>query len=252
MGETEHRALANQVVMPLVTPEQAKAQWKTYEAVKAAILDESDYQIIRGKKFPKKSAFRKLAVFFGLNDEIIEKERVDRDDSTFTWGYTVRATAPNGRYTTGVGLCDSREKQFAHVEHDVKSTAHTRAKNRAISDMVAGGEVSAEEVEAEDTTIRKKVDAEAKPTASPQGPIKYEVPDKKPKAVDPEVERVSLTLEANDLNEDVDFRHIGNVIRVLPGSGFPRDSKAAYDHVLVELMKGKWLSEENRWEVPVG
>jgi len=99
---------------------------------------------------------------------------------------------------------------------------------------------------------RKTVDAEVAPTASPQGPIKYEVPDKKPKAVDPEVERVSLTLEANDLNEDVDFRHIGNVIRVLPGSGFPRDSKAAYDHVLVALMGGKWLSEENRWEVPVG
>ncbi len=60
----------------------------------------------------------------------------------------VVCTAPNGRQTEGVAICTSTEKKFAHPEHDVYTTCHTRAKNRAISDMIAAGEVSAEEMEA--------------------------------------------------------------------------------------------------------
>jgi len=140
------KELANTVVMPLVTPEEAKAQWQKYQALKASVLDESDFQKIGAGKYTKKSGFRKIATFFGLTDKITEKERVEMKDG-FLWRFTVDAIAPNGRITQGVGSCDSRERKFAHVEHDVYATAHTRAKNRAISDMVAGGEVSAEEME---------------------------------------------------------------------------------------------------------
>ena len=133
--------------MPLVTPEQAAQQWQLYKQVKASVLDKTDFQKISGKQFTKKSGFRKIATFFGLSDRITEKQRVDREDGSFMWMITVEASAPNGRVSQGVGICDSRERNFAHVEHDVYATAHTRAKNRAISDMVAGGEVSAEEME---------------------------------------------------------------------------------------------------------
>ena len=246
MVENEQRALANQVVMPLVTPEQAKAQWKIYEATKAAILVESDYQTIQGKKFPKKSAFRKLAVFFGLNDEITGEERVDRDDGSFTWGYTVKVTAPNGRTTTNIGLCDSREKRFAHVEHDVKSTAHTRAKSRAISDMVAGGEGSAEEVEAEEPQPRKKVDAEAKPVEKPN-PEKPAPEKAKP---DDEEIRVTAVLEANNLPfKDLMIWRYNKVVRVVPQEGFPQEMFLEYDKIL-KLLRAKWLALEDRGGVP--
>jgi hypothetical protein len=135
-------------VMPLATPEEVEKAWATFEAMKSRLLVDDDYQTIAGKRYIKRSGFRKIAVFFGLSDKILEQERVDREDDSFTWRIVVQATAPNGRTSIGVGICDSRERKFAHVEHDVYATAHTRAKSRAISDMVAGGAVSAEEMEA--------------------------------------------------------------------------------------------------------
>jgi len=47
-------------------------------------------------------------------------------------------------------IASSKEKsRWAHEEHDVYALAHTRAKNRAIADLIGGGEVSAEEIESE-------------------------------------------------------------------------------------------------------
>ena len=46
-----------------------------------------------------------------------------------------------------VGSCASNERRFAHIDHDVRAIAHTRSKNRAVADLVGGGEVSAEEIE---------------------------------------------------------------------------------------------------------
>jgi hypothetical protein len=152
--------------MPLATPEEARKGWAAFEALKAALLTEDDYQSIAGKAFIKRSGFRKIAVYFGLSDRILEAVRVDREDKSFTWRMVVEARAPNGRTSIGVGICDSAEKKFAHLEHDVYATAHTRSKSRAISDMVAGGVVSAEEIEAESTEKReppRKVESEQPP-----------------------------------------------------------------------------------------
>jgi hypothetical protein len=140
-------------VMPLATPEEVEKAWAIFEAMKARLLVDDDYQAIAGKRYIKRSGFRKIAVFFGLSDRILEQERVDREDKSFTWRIVVEATAPNGRTSIGTGVCDSKERKFAHVEHDVLATAHTRAKSRAISDMVAGGAVSAEEMEAQEKPV---------------------------------------------------------------------------------------------------
>ncbi|HOX41802.1 MAG TPA: hypothetical protein PK263_06495, partial [bacterium] len=67
----------------------------------------------------------------------------------FTYEITVKASTQNGRFAFGVGSCSSSERNFAHPEHDVRSTGHTRAKNRAISDLIGGGEVAAEEIESQ-------------------------------------------------------------------------------------------------------
>ena len=48
-------------------------------------------------------------------------------------------------------------KRFNNAEHDVLTTAHTRAKSRAIADLVGGGEVSAEELSGKQVKPSKPV-----------------------------------------------------------------------------------------------
>jgi len=149
MSEEQGKITTIDVVRPLMTPDQAKVQWAVFEDLKKQLLVDDDYQKISGKLFIKRSGFRKIAVFFGISDSILKEEKVDRADGSFVWRIVVEAIAPNGRTSVGVGACDSKERaNWAHKEHDCYSTAHTRAKSRAISDMIAGGIVSAEEVEA--------------------------------------------------------------------------------------------------------
>jgi ssDNA-binding Zn-finger/Zn-ribbon topoisomerase 1 len=173
--------LSSQVVAPVVTPQQAKEAWNMFQATKKSLLEGSDYQSIitksfRGgswitekKPFVKKSGWRKLATAFNLSDTVIKELRVHYDAMPyrsgkdaivmrpgFVWEMTVRAIAPNGRYAEGVGSCASNERGFAHIEHDVRATAMTRAKNRAISDLIGGGEVSAEEMEGQEKSVETK------------------------------------------------------------------------------------------------
>lgn len=133
-------------VQPLISPELAAKAWREFLELKQKLLDDGDYALIKGKKVIRKSGFRKLSVVFNLSDEIVEQEKTIREDDSFYWRVVTMVTAPNGRTSVGVGICDSNERKFAHSEHDVYSTAHTRSKNRAISDMIAGGVVSAEEM----------------------------------------------------------------------------------------------------------
>jgi len=181
----------------LVDPEGAKAYWENYEEVVNAILTKDDYQ---GTQFKKKSAYRKLATAFQFSDEVV-KEDIIKDDKgrVVTAEFHVKATAKNGRFAIGVGMCslydkinkkDKTEpsefelrKRFSNPDHDIISTAHTRAKNRAIADLIGTGEVSAEEMDiakggnfergAATTTTRRRV---RKPA-----PEKESRPKKEPK-----------------------------------------------------------------------
>ena len=168
MTSEENALVKAQIVRPLVTPDQAAKDWTLFEALKEKLLREDDYQEIAGKRYIKRSGFRKIAVYFGLSDCILEQERNDSDDRSFTWRIVVEVTAPNGRTCAGVGICDSRERKFAHVEHDVYATAHTRAKSRAISDMVAGGAVSAEELETGQEEYKQVPVTKKKPLTKPK------------------------------------------------------------------------------------
>lgn len=167
----ETRSIVPMPVSPLVTPEEAAKQWARFEALKAKLLVDDDYQAIAGKRFIKRSGFRKIAVYFGISDRIVKEERQDRDDGSFCWHITVEAFAPNGRCCVGIGACDSRERKFAHVEHDVFATSHTRAKSRAISDLVAGGAVSAEEISPTDAIEEPAATPASEPKIQPRVPI---------------------------------------------------------------------------------
>ena len=172
----------NAIVMPAVNGEQAVEAWNAYLDLKKKIVDkEVDVQEIDKKLFLKKSYWRKIATFFNLSVEVVEESR-ETLGHTFVWHFTCKAIAPNGRSSIGVGSCDAFEKavlkdgkymkkgrvtkwarttdgksypeEFEWVEatpnsiHNIRSTAETRAFNRAVSNLVGGGEVSAEEVDA--------------------------------------------------------------------------------------------------------
>jgi len=143
---------------------------KAYVALCEGILNDSDYQSIGNRAFKKKSAWRKLATAFGVSVELIDED-ITYDSSTnriVRAHMRVRATAPNGRFMEGIGICDVFERcclqgcgtrhthcdaacdgarHFSHAEHDIPATAMTRATNRACADLFGMGEVSAEEME---------------------------------------------------------------------------------------------------------
>jgi len=141
--------------LPAMSPQTAKHAMETYQAICKAMLTKDDYQKIGDKEFKKKSAWRKLARAFNISDEIIKEtcepyEILNVDPSKyqkgFTWRIHVRAFTSTNRSAVGVGVCSTKERSFAHPDHDIYATAHTRAKNRAISDLIGSGEVSAEEL----------------------------------------------------------------------------------------------------------
>jgi hypothetical protein len=78
---------------------------------------------------------------------------------------------PTGRSSVGVAIASwSEKKEWAHVEHDVFALCHTRAKNRAIADLVGGGEVSAEELIPSEGHSESRA-AQAAKTSSTSGPM---------------------------------------------------------------------------------
>lgn len=231
MSEREDLPVSLNPVKPLVSPEKAAEDWALFEALKSKLLIEEDYQPIAGKRYIKRSGFRKIAVYFGLSDRILEQERVDRDDGSFFWRIVVEVEAPNGRVSTGVGACDSRERRFAHVEHDVYATAHTRAKSRAISDMVAGGAVSAEEMEAE---LGQEDEKEHLYSVSSVAELEYLLYEHLP-----------------DLEEALTIKEFEEVFRLERARYLERDLWQEINERISEL-GGKWISsgKDSHWLIP--
>lgn len=166
------------VTSPLVSGDQALANWRAYQELQTKLLitdptrADADVVLIDGKRRKTKSAFRKLAVAFGIEvTEISSKighrheERscgklfarqhdlafdVDREDCACPIVFAkfcIRATDPRtGRSFDGLGIASIRERGFGpKVDHNLPALAWTRAANRAIADLIGGGEVSAED-----------------------------------------------------------------------------------------------------------
>jgi hypothetical protein len=134
-----------------------QASMQLYQDGLHSLLDDTDWQRFgqgdTERAFVKRSGWRKIATWFALNLEIrtIDVAR-DKDGNPIRASVITRATAPNGRYCEGEGAASLTERRFSKPEHDLPATAATRALNRAISNLVGLGAVSAEEVEAPDAT----------------------------------------------------------------------------------------------------
>lgn len=175
MNGTEIIPYSETVSLP-ITVEQAQAQWDEYQRLTQLLLNETDYQKIGSKQFKKKSAWRKYARAFNITDHVTF-EHIERSEDGFPlWArIRVEASHPNGRSVEADHECHVKERCCAaasgmlcekktwrghtccltncngrnHWSHpgDLPATALTRAKNRAISDLIGAGEVSAEEME---------------------------------------------------------------------------------------------------------
>jgi hypothetical protein len=234
VSEREERGLA--IVAPAVSPSQLANQMRLFQELKARLLDyQTDVVEIQGRPFIKRSGWRKLALAFNISDEIVRAEKEDHPDGSFTWRITVRAWAPNGRSVMAVGACSSRERKFAHPEHDVYAIASTRAKNRAISDLIGSGEISAEElVPAEEPTVEA-----ARPERAERPPASVE-----------EVEyRLSSVAQVEDLivAESVDQPAFTVTPKKYLGDEAWRTVNQA-----VGQMGGRWVSagRDSKWVIP--
>ena len=139
---------------------QAEGAMRAYQELCSSVLDSADWIGRPGEpgSFVKRSGWQKLATFYGITTELLERQ-VERDaDGKPVRAYVLaRAIAANGRHADGDGACGRNEQRFANasgrqkIEHDLPATAATRATNRAISNLIGFGAVSAEEI---DTDVR--------------------------------------------------------------------------------------------------
>jgi hypothetical protein len=127
-----------------------------YQELKRQIGTPDDFQKIGDKQHPKKSFVRKVQRFFNVSCEIIQDEPLkDEKGKPIAWLAKVRAVhQATGAFQEADGSCGFDEKvdkygrpdKKRQTIHNIRSHAITRAKNRAILDLVGFGEVSAEEI----------------------------------------------------------------------------------------------------------
>ncbi len=159
---------------------QQKALATAYDRAVESLIGENDVQKEGQRSFKKKSAWRKLQRHFRIDTRIIAREFVDvhasgslhdADRIVTTAVVTVEARAPWGQVAQAIGACGFDEETAAGPQLDANgaqlfwpsgdpkinkgkaisladmvATAETRATNRAVSNLIAMGEVSAEEI----------------------------------------------------------------------------------------------------------
>jgi hypothetical protein len=207
-AELAPRQRRSEVIRPLDTDALIDS-FRAYQEMLPRLLDESDYQVFgrnrdgTPKRFPKKSAWRKIGTAFDLDVQIIRSE-VERgpEGQPVRAEVWARAIAPSGRFMDGDGYCAIEEERFARsdgrkkLENDLRATATTRAMNRAISGLVGMGEVSAEEMDAGSRDSSEPAEASPELKQAVRAVLTY--------LLDGETRTVSNTLDA--INDHFDSR----------------------------------------------
>lgn len=124
-----------------------KALAAAYDVAVGALIGPNDVQKEGNREFKKKSAWRKLARHFNISTALVSTSR-EFINETFVATAVVRAMGPWGQSTEAVGACATDEEVGQRVISiaDACATAETRATNRAVSNLIAMGEVSADEL----------------------------------------------------------------------------------------------------------
>lgn len=119
-----------------------------YDAACASLIGPNDVQKDGGRTFKKKSAWRKLQRHFGISTSIVSVDHRQVGEH-YVATVTVKASAPWGQSSESAGACGADEATGRRTITiaDAIATAETRATNRAVSNLIAMGEVSAEEMD---------------------------------------------------------------------------------------------------------
>src|SRR5262245_45185387 len=133
--------------LPLFRGPEMTQALTAYRDLQQALDRAMPEQIIRldGKPYRKKAYWKAIAVAFNLTVELVEERRevygaLEDGGENYAWIVTYKASTPTGRSATGDGACSASEKQRGRMkasEHNVRAHSHTRACNRAISNLVA-------------------------------------------------------------------------------------------------------------------
>lgn len=179
-SETTAQAEAreNTVIRPVDNIGEIAEMYEQFDEVKKQLLKNEDVTPIGDNLHVNKSGWRKIATAFNLSVEVQGHPTIQTDDGVVHVTVQARTRADNGKTATATGTCSSNESNFMETlkegqgdwntededvmkvdgkwrrlrnprevnRHNLIATAETRAKNRAISDLVGGGEVSAEEL----------------------------------------------------------------------------------------------------------
>lgn len=151
---------------------QQKALAAAYDAACSAIIGPNDQQQEGGRTFKKKSAWRKLARYFRISTEIVGvQHETSPETGKFLATVRVRASAPWNQYAEAVGACGTDEASGRRTitMADAIATAETRATNRAISNLIAMGEVSAEERQSSGNDTNQPAAAKKMPFGAHKG-----------------------------------------------------------------------------------
>lgn len=181
-GETGEVLPSRGAVLPAMSIDEALRQWDQYQALKTKVGQPDDFQNIKGKMHPKKSFVRKAQRFFSVSCAITRDEPWRDEGKVIGWTCSVRAThQASGLYQEADGSCEFSEKASGQATlHNVRAHALTRAKNRAILDLVGFGEVSAEEI-IEEKRNRRKPAPKEKPSehqeSTPPGKASTKTPE---------------------------------------------------------------------------
>lgn len=142
--------------------EENKQLAALYDRAVSSLIGPGDVQKEGDREFKKKSAWRKLGRFFGISTHVVSITR-EIVEGNFTATVVVRAVAPWGQSAEAVGACGADEESGRReiTAADAIATAETRATNRAVSNLIAMGEVSAEEMRGEGKGSRRKAEKEA-------------------------------------------------------------------------------------------
>jgi hypothetical protein len=167
---------------------EQKALMAAYDKAVDALIGSGDVVEVKERgelrQFKKKSAWAKLARHFSIDTHIAKYDsHTSPEDGHYYAEVIVRASAPWGQSTDALGACSTRESRFKSEQsrqkahHDCLATAATRARNRAIADLIAQGEVSAEEIERDEVREPERQEpVTCMPSGKYQGVVLSEVP----------------------------------------------------------------------------
>jgi len=192
---------------------------RAFQELKQKVLDANDMVTISGKQYTKRSGWRKIAMAFNISTEIVKIER-EKIDNVYVVRVIARATAPGGRISEEAGVCDSTEFERGNLQgtlHNIETKAVTRAINRAISNLVGGGEVSAEEI-----------------LKGPDEVVKEREIKEEPQQKDPPITTRQINY-LNDLMKDNEVKELVN--RMLNGRKLSDLTKSEASVIIEEIQK---------------